>query len=191
MRIIAGKVRGTKLGMVPGKHVRPTADRVKESLFQVLGPFFSGGRALDLFAGTGNLGLESLSRGVEQAVFVDSSFQSIETIKQNVAKTHFEEQSVIWKKDARRAIADCMQQGWMFDLIFVDPPYQMNLYLPVLTEIEKQGLCIPNGIVITEYAKNVSLPDQIGALSTWRDLRYGETQIKLYKLVDADRGQQN
>lgn len=172
--------------MVPGKHVRPTSDRVKESLFNVLGPYFDGGKVLDLFAGTGNLGLESLSRGMEQAFFVDSSFQSIQTVQQNIQKTHLSNQSVVWKKDAKRAVADCADQGLVFDLIFLDPPYHLDLYFPILTEIEGNKLLTPEGLIVAEHAKDVSLPDEVGSLRALRDLSYGETHIRLYELVEQE-----
>lgn len=181
MRIIAGNAKGTKLMMVPGTHVRPTADRIKESLFNVLGPFFSGGKALDLFAGTGNLGLEALSRGMNEVVFVDSSAKSIHTIKQNAKKTRLMDQAHIWKKDARKAIADCREYGWQFDLIFVDPPYHKNFYLPILSHLVKYEILSQDGILVAEHAKDVDIPDTVGNLRTWRDLKYGETEIKLYR----------
>ncbi len=170
--------------MVPGKHVRPTSDRVKESLFNVLGPYFDGGKVLDLFAGTGNLGLEALSRGMEQAVFVDSSYQSIQTVQQNIKKTHLFPQSIVWKKDAKRAVADCADRGWVFDLIFIDPPYHLDLYLPILNEIEKSKLLAEEGLIVAEHAKEVVLPDEVGSLYAIRDLSYGETHIRLYELVE-------
>lgn len=180
MRIIAGNARGTKLFMVPGKHVRPTADRIKESLFHVIGPFFHGGKALDLFAGTGNLGLEALSRGIEQAVFVDSSLQSVRTVQRNLEKTRFLEKAIVWKKDARRAIADCAAKGWKFELIFLDPPYHLDLYVPVLQEINKHQLLQEDGVIVAEHAKDVKLPEQLGSLCTLRDLKYSDINIRLY-----------
>src|SRR4051794_31814353 len=117
MRIIAGSAKGTRLKMVPGKHVRPTADRVKESLFQVIGPFFAGGRVLDLFAGTGALGLEALSRGFDRGVFVDQSRTSCDIIRMNAEAAKLADRVEIYRRDARAALKMLQVKGYQFGLI--------------------------------------------------------------------------
>ncbi len=104
MRIIAGEAKGRRLKTVPGMKVRPTTDRVRESLFQIIGPYFEGGGVLDLFAGSGSLGLETLSRGAERAVFVDQASASVETVRQNLQKVGFSDRAEVYRKDARAAL---------------------------------------------------------------------------------------
>ncbi|TCS93099.1 16S rRNA (guanine(966)-N(2))-methyltransferase RsmD [Hazenella coriacea] len=182
MRIIAGTARGTKLKMVPGKHVRPTADRVKESLFQVIGPRFDGDNILDLFAGSGALALEALSRGANQAILVDQSKSSIETIRVNVAATKMSNQVEIIRRDARAAIHLLKKKGLQFDIIFLDPPYLENLLIPVIQSIVKEELLKEEGLVVAEYPSREQLPEKFGALVETRRLDYGDTTISLYRI---------
>lgn len=181
MRIVAGISKGTKLKMVPGTHVRPTSDRVKESVFQMLGPFFSGGRVLDLFAGTGALGLEALSRGMDEAVFVDQSIKSIQTIRHNVAQTKMQSRAIIYKKDAKLACRLLAKQKQKFTLIFIDPPYQQNILIPTLTEIAKQDLLEEDGKIIAELPTHACLPEEIGKLRRKIQRSYGSSLICIYR----------
>lgn len=182
MRIIAGTVRGTRLKMVPGTHVRPTADRVKESLFQVIGPRFDGDDILDLFAGTGALGLEALSRGAKQAILVDQSKSSLETIRANVEATKMTDRVEIIRRDARAAIRMVKKRGLQFDIIFLDPPYLENLLHPVMKLIVKEELLREDGILVAEYPSREQMSEKVEGLVETRRLDYGDTAISLYKL---------
>lgn len=184
MRIIAGAARGTRLKMVPGKHVRPTADRVKESLFQVIGPFFSGGWVLDLFAGTGALGLEALSRGAERAIFIDQSRTSLETVRRNAEAARMTDCVEIYRQDARTALKVLQQRDLQFRLIFLDPPYHEQLLLPVLKQIGESQLLEEEGVVIAEHPTKQEPPVSIGSLVQTRQLSYGDTSISLYGLSE-------
>ena len=106
MRVISGERKGMRIKAVPGDQTRPTTDKVKESLFNVIGPYFDGGKALDLFAGSGGLGIEALSRGCDEAVFVDQHFKAIQTIKENLETTRFTERSRVLKKDVTVALSE-------------------------------------------------------------------------------------
>ncbi|BCU82169.1 methyltransferase [Polycladomyces abyssicola] len=181
MRIIAGTARGLRLKMVPGKHVRPTADRVKESLFHIIGPFFDGGWVLDLFAGTGALGLEALSRGMDRAVFVDRHRLSVETIRANVQLAGFEKQSEIYQRDARAAIRVLARRGIRFQFVFVDPPYREGLHVPVLKQLAVTSILEKNGMVVVESASDQELPKAVEELHVTRELEYGDTVIRLYQ----------
>lgn len=181
MRIIAGLKKGIKLKMVPGKHVRPTSDRVKESIFQVLGPYFSGGVALDLFAGSGQLGLEALSRGMDFVYFVDKSLKSIQTIKQNIALTQMEAKTKVLKMDAFSACRLLSRKGEKIDILFLDPPYHQQLILPILQEISKQRLLSPKGRVIAELSKHETIPEKVGTLIRKMNRGYGSTSIMIYQ----------
>ena len=118
MRIIAGSAKGTRLKMVAGKHVRPTADRVKESLFQVIGPFFEGGLVLDLFCGTGALGLEAVSRGADRAILIDSSRISCETARVNAKAARLSDYVEIYRRDVMAGIQQLHKRSLKFDIIF-------------------------------------------------------------------------
>jgi 16S rRNA (guanine966-N2)-methyltransferase len=181
VRIIAGVAKGTRLGRVPGKHVRPTADRVRESLFQVVGPFLEGGVVLDLFAGTGALGLEALSRGAERAIFVDQSSASLAVVRQNAEKAKLLQHCEIIRRDARTALKKLQQQGLKCSLIFVDPPYHEKLLLPVLEQIAQTQLLDEQGILVAEHLLGEDLPVRIDSLVRFRQLFYGNTGITLYR----------
>lgn len=183
MRVIAGRLKGIKLKMVPGNHVRPTSDRVKESIFQVLGPYFNGGTVLDLFAGSGQLGLEALSRGVDYVVFVDRSPKSIHTIKQNIALTKMESNTRVIKQDTLSACRILGKKALQFDYIFVDPPYHRDLLLPVLQEISTQQLLSSNGRVIVERENTNQIPIEIGRLKKEMERPYGSTSIDIYQAI--------
>lgn len=174
--------------MVPGKHVRPTADRVKESLFSVIGPFFDGGWVLDLFAGTGALGLEALSRGAERAIFVDLSKASCDIVRANVEAARMKEKTQIIRRDARSALKAFSERQLQFDLIFLDPPYFENLLFPVMESISKHGLLAEEGILIAEHAGKDSLPESVGSLVRFRELKYGDTKIALYERSEGEEG---
>jgi 16S rRNA (guanine966-N2)-methyltransferase len=181
MRIIAGVAKGTKLKVVPGKYVRPTADRVKESLFQVVGPFFAGGLVLDLFAGTGAFGLEALSRGAERAIFIDRSAVSLAVVRENAEKAKLIQHCEIIRRDVRTALKGLQQRGLKCSFIFVDPPYHEKLLLPVLEKIAQTGLLDEEGIIVAEHSLREDLPARIDSLVRFRQLFYGSTGITLYR----------
>jgi pantetheine-phosphate adenylyltransferase/16S rRNA (guanine(966)-N(2))-methyltransferase RsmD len=124
MRVIAGSARGMRLAPVP-PGVRPTSDRVRESLFNSLGQFFEGGNVLDLYAGTGALGIEALSRGCERAVFVEKSGRSVAAIRENLRRARFEEKAGVLRGDVERELDELARRGQVFHLIFMDPPYRI------------------------------------------------------------------
>jgi pantetheine-phosphate adenylyltransferase/16S rRNA (guanine(966)-N(2))-methyltransferase RsmD len=149
LRIIAGTARGTRLAAVP-KGVRPTSDRVRESVFNALGQFFDGGDVLDLYAGTGALGIEALSRGYERAVFVERDRWALATIRENLLRAGFVERSEIIRDDVGRALDRMLTGGRLFSLIFADPPYRI-----AMTEVggfmsRLGALLAPGGRVVIE-----------------------------------------
>lgn len=185
MRVIAGTARGIRLKMVPGSHVRPTADRVKESLFNVIGPFFDGGNVLDLFAGTGSLGIEALSRGIEHAVFVDKSLASTKVVQENLKKVKFENDAETYTCDSRVALRKLNEREVRFQLIFMDPPYHDELMLVLLEQISEYGLLVPKGLIVVEHAKDAQMPKEVETLELLRTLTYGNTFMSLYTLKGA------
>ncbi|MDQ3317817.1 MAG: 16S rRNA (guanine(966)-N(2))-methyltransferase RsmD, partial [Actinomycetota bacterium] len=124
MRVIAGTARGVKLAPVP-PGVRPTTDRVRESLFNSLGQFFDGGAVLDLYAGTGALGIEALSRGCERAVFVEKDGRAVAAIRDNLRRTGLAERAEVLRMDVERGLGKLAGSSQLFNLIFLDPPYRI------------------------------------------------------------------
>ncbi len=177
MRIITGTAKGTKLLTPKGLNVRPTADRVKESVFNIIGGFVIDISVLDLFAGTGNLGLEAISRGAKSVVFVDNDETSVKIIKRNIELTKFSEQATVKKMDAIKIIEKFYNQGQTFDLIFCDPPYNCGLYPAVLQKLSIYNLLTPNGCLVIEHSKHeeVDCPEN---MDVFRVQRYGETIVK-------------
>lgn len=178
MRIVAGKAKGLRLKMVPGKHVRPTSDRVKESVFQILGPYFYGGMALDLFAGSGSLGLEALSRGMDRVIFNDASSQSVQTIRENVKLARMDEAVEIYRLDALKALTLFKQKGYVFSYIFLDPPYYEKLLATVVERILALGLLKSEGMMVVEYSKHDPFTS-FADMAEIRQLSYGDTMISI------------
>ncbi len=180
MRIIAGSAKGVRLKMVAGKHVRPTADRVKESLFQVIGPFFDGGLVLDLFCGTGALGLEAVSRGADRAILIDSSRASCEVARANAQATRLSEHVEVYRRDVMAGIQQLYKRHLKFDFIFMDPPYMKDLLTPVLRKISRFDLLSDKGIIIAERSSKSNAPEKIESFKCYRQLNYRDTTIMLF-----------
>lgn len=180
MRIIAGEAKGIRLNMVPGSHVRPTTDRVKESLFHMIGHFFASGEVLDMFAGTGSLGIEALSRGMDHCVFVDQSAQSAKTIHMNLEKSKLRERAEIMKQDARVVCRWLAKQQRQFDLIFLDPPYQLPILLPIMKQLTEGNLLKPDGTAVIETPHTMELPSNIGDWVIDRQKKYGNIHLTFY-----------
>lgn len=151
MRIISGKAKGTRLDTLDGLDTRPTLDRVKEALFSIIQNELWEAKVLDLFSGSGALALESLSRGAKEAYLCDSSKKAIEIIKQNVKKTHFEEQTKIINKDYRKCLEEFKKEK--FDIIFLDPPYRTNYGLEAVKYITENNMITNDGKIIFETDK--------------------------------------
>ena len=150
MRIISGTARGTKLNTLNGENTRPTLDRVKESLFNILQNRLQGAVVIDLFAGSGALALESLSRGAAQAILCDNHPEAISIIKKNIEKTHCKEKTKVIYKDYKQALTHITQKA---DIIFVDPPYQKNIAVDAIKRIVEKNLLTEEGIIVLETDK--------------------------------------
>lgn len=186
MRVIGGSAGGRVLFTPRGDRVRPTADRVKEAVFSsLLSRFgtFHGLAVLDLFAGTGNLGIESLSRGAEHAVFVDSHQDSARIIGKNIELTGFAASSELVRSDARKALQRFHQQGKLFDIIFLDPPYrEIELTEKVLTDLVAYRLTVPAGIIVVETDSRTELKIPAG-LELLEKRLYGDTAILFVEIA--------
>lgn len=153
MRVIAGSARRLQLKTPEGMDTRPTADRVKESLFNMLNPDLYNCSFLDLFSGSGAIAIEALSRGASKAVLVDFSSASIEIIKQNLNFTKLEEKAKVIQSDIYTAIKRLGQDGEKFNIIFMDPPYSEGFYEPVLKAVKDAGILEKDGYIVAETAK--------------------------------------
>lgn len=147
LRVVSGKARGTILYSLQGDNTRPTLDRVKEALFNIIQSKISNAKILDLFAGSGALGIEALSRGAKQVTFCDKSYEAIQVIKKNIAKTHFELQSTIIHSEYKSTLKKLKDE---FDIIFLDPPYKENLVVKAVEGILESGLLSKDGIIVIE-----------------------------------------
>jgi len=180
LRIIAGTKRGMTIRAPKGMDTRPTLDRVKESLFGIIQFDIAGRTVLDLFAGSGNLGLEALSRGAEHAVFNDMGRESTAAIRANIEKLGFESKSIVYSLDYRAAIQAAARAGLRFGLVFLDPPYKAELLENTLLLLRETGVLAPGCLIIAEHAH--ALPPETPAGFILRDRRkYGDAAISIFK----------
>lgn len=156
MRVISGKARRILLETPKGNFVRPTTDRIKETLFNILTPYIEGSNFLDLFSGSGAIGIEALSRGAKKAYFVDNHKESVECIKNNLNKTHLYNQAEVISYDVFQALNMLKLKGECFDLIFMDPPYNKNIEKEVLKYLSKSSLINLSSIIILECDNRTS-----------------------------------
>ena len=180
MRVISGIRRGKKLIGFEGDAVRPTTDRVKESIFNLIAPYVSSAVVLDLFGGSGALSCEALSRGAEKAVIVDFDNKSIDIIKKNVSMLDFNDRCSIMLSDAFSYL-DSVSAKDKFDIIFLDPPYNKGFIEPVLKKISDRGLLSEDGIIVLE-SDTTDMHDDIDGLSIEKQRKYGRTYITVYKI---------
>jgi 16S rRNA (guanine(966)-N(2))-methyltransferase RsmD len=157
MRIIAGKYKGRSLKTLTGLETRPTTDKIKEALFSMIGPYFNGGNVLDLYAGTGNLGFEAISRGCNHAIFIDQNPKAIQLIHENAQNLNVHDQIEIYRNDAARALKKLAKRDLLFDYIFLDPPYHLRQIEKIITEITLKTLLHPDGIIVIEHEKQYQI----------------------------------
>lgn len=176
MRVITGSARGKKLVTPEGLETRPTGDRVKEGIFSAIQFLIEDADVLDLYAGSGQFGIEALSRGARSAVFVDNSKDAQTAIGENIKNCGFEKLSKVKPMDALVYTSGATES---FDIAFLDPPYaakQLPLALPLISRIMKNG-----GVVLCETAKQVDLPEQVEELFLEKEYRYGRTKVLKYR----------
>lgn len=184
LRVISGKARGLKLNTPKSEDVRPTTDRVKESLFNIINPYIMDGDILDLFAGTGSLGIECLSRGANKCVFVDLNRSSIDIVKSNIKKARVEENSEVMNVDFKSAIERVKNNSYKFDIIFMDPPYYKDMFQDALERIDKANILKEDGIIVVEHDTKQEFPENVGNLVKNRNKKYGNTTLTFYSMED-------
>lgn len=180
MKVIAGSYRSRLLKSLPGDATRPTLAKVKEAVFSSIGPYFNGGMVLDLFAGSGGIGIECLSRGFEKSIFVDKSPSAIGVINENLKILEIENQQVL-RMDYEQALKKCHREGLKFDLIYLDPPYQEKIVNEILGFVEENNLLNSLGIIICETAKEDILLEDSNYLEKRKEAIYGITKISIYR----------
>lgn len=176
MRIITGSARGARLSAPDGREVRPTPERVKEGIFSALQFDIEGRRVLDLFAGSGQLGLEALSRGAESAVFVDASDSSLQYVKKNIESTGLSGKARVVRSDYASFTAASRD---VFDIVFLDPPYSAGLLLPALKAV--LPLMSGHGIIVCEHPPKVKPEETVGGFKISRTYRYGKVLVTVYR----------
>ena len=180
LRIIAGTARGMKLKTPDTKKTRPTLDRVKESVFNILMPYIPGTTVLDLFAGSGSLGIEALSRGAEKAFFVDESKICRKIILENLEKTKFTDNASVLTMDVYRALCVLREGNEKIDLVLMDPPYNMNFIVKTLQMLDDFDIIRKDGIIACEHHEDEPSPDRVGFLTKNRTKTYGDTLFSFY-----------
>ena len=181
MRIIAGEYGGRRLESLSGQNTRPTSDKIKETLFNIIGPYFDGGMVLDLYAGSGALGIEAVSRGMDQAVLVDKNRAAIQVISNNVKVTKEEHKFDILNKPAEIALNQLRNHTEPFSLVFLDPPYAEQKLEQVILQLQEYALLTEEALVICEVSSEVILPEKIGELSLNDERKYGKTKLYFFK----------
>lgn len=176
MRVITGTARGRVLKTLECESVRPTSDRIKEAVFSIIQFDIEGRRVLDLFAGSGQLGIEALSRGAESAVFIDCDKATIATVKANLETTGLAEKATVLQTDA---LAFLQTSGLMFDIVFLDPPFADGLVQKALPLAA--AITAPGGIILCETPHTEKLPEEAGAFKLHRVYKYSKTAITVYR----------
>ena len=179
MRVITGTARGRRLKTPEGMDIRPTTDNVKESIFNIIQFDIEGRRVLDLFAGTGQLGIECLSRGAREAVFVDSSRDAVKIIKDNLKTCGFN--APVLQLDAQNYLKACGK----FDLIIIDPPYDSPVYDSVLETINSVDILSDGGIIMCESRREKPLPEMNAPYRKVKEYNYGKVKLCLYTKENA------
>jgi 16S rRNA (guanine966-N2)-methyltransferase len=179
-RIIAGTAGGIPIAAPPGNRTRPTADRVKESVFSIIQAEIPGRHVLDLFAGSGSLGMEALSRGAADAVFVDMDRKSCDVIRMNLEKTSLMPRSEILGMDTEKAIRILAANHRRFGLVFADAPYLRDFVLKTLLMLDENGIMEDNCMAVVEHHRGETPPDAVGRWMLQQRREYGETVFSFY-----------
>jgi 16S rRNA (guanine(966)-N(2))-methyltransferase RsmD len=185
MRIIGGQARGRRLKAPRGGATRPTGDRVKQTLFDILAPRVAGARFLDVFAGAGGIGLEALSRGAGRVVLIESDRAAVAAIEGNLAVLGAAKRAQVCRQDARVALAALADAGVRFGIVYLDPPYDSPLYEEVLEQLAGMHLLEAGAVVVAEHFHKRALPETIGGLARARLVRIGDHCLSFYHLEVA------
>ena len=187
MRVITGSARGRRLGELEGMETRPTTDRVKEGLFNIIQFDIEGRKVLDLFAGTGQLGIECLSRGAASAVFVDRRADAVKLIRENLKVTDLTDRARVVAGDSVEYLKSVREK---FDLILLDPPYAAGLLEPVIAHIARFDILAPHGIIVAEHPAGTVLPALSAPYRPHRTYRYGRIGLTVYRRSGNEKNEE-
>ena len=178
MKVIAGDFGGTNLKTLGGKTTRPTGDKVRAAMFSMIGPFFDGGHVLDLYAGSGGLAIEAVSRGISKAVLVERDYKAQAVVLDNIKMTKEESKFSLLKMDANRALKGLTDR---FDLVFLDPPYAKASIVEDIEKIVALNLLTDQALIVCETDVSVSLPSEIANLKVIKEKNYGISKVTIYE----------
>lgn len=181
MRIVAGTRKGIPLKSLLGTDTRPTSDKVKESIFNRIGPYFDGGVAVELFGGSGSLSLEALSRGVDEAFIFEKNVKACAIIKVNAEKCRFTEQLHIQRADARNAVKVFQATTKKAKLLFIDPPYAETAFYELARDFVAADLLTDNAAIVCEHDKQLVLPESYGSYHKTKSSVYGNSAVSIYE----------
>ena len=180
MKVISGTLKGRNIMGYNIEGTRPTMDRVKESLFATIQDYLKESAVLDLFAGSGNLGIEAISNGSKTCYFIDNNKEAINTIKNNINNLNIQNNAIVLLSDWKKALNDFSTKKIKFDIIFVDPPYEYNVYEKILEKVITLDLLNDNGIIILEHS-NLKFKDSYNNLILLKEKKYGNKSVNVYK----------
>ncbi len=181
VRVIGGALRGKRLSPLRGLTIRPTTDYLRESIFNILAGGLEDAVVLDLFAGTGSLGIEALSRGAATAVFVDKAPQAIKTLTRNISACSLEAQSSILKRDVLRGLSFLKSIGLAFDLVFIDPPYDKGFAERTMQHLDRAKSTSDEVTIVIEHSRREVLPEEVARFVLSDRRHHGKTLVSFYK----------
>ncbi len=183
MRIVAGHYRGLRLRTLKGGNLRPTSDQLRETLFDVLGPHVADSRFIDAYAGSGAVGLEAISRGAREVVFIEHHRPSVKLIRRNLEALKIQSGFRLLTSQVLTGLERLAEEGTCFEYVFLDPPYaEVREYHHTLRQLSRLELLLPTSLVIAEHSRHCILEDRYGNLYRSRLLRHGDAQLAFYKL---------
>lgn len=180
MKIISGKHKSRVLYTLEGLNTRPMMSRMKESVFNTIGPYFDGDVVLDLFGGSGQLSLEALSRGASKAYIVEKDYKASKIISDNISLLKEENNTYLYKMDYKLALNEFANKNMKFDIIFLDPPYKLNIMEELINFIEKHDLLNDYGVVVCQYVRNNFTPKETDYLKIRKNYTYASSEVLIY-----------
>ena len=183
MRVIAGEYKGRRLKTLDGLNVRPTSDKLRETVFNIISQKVQDKRFLDLCAGSGAVGIEAMSRGANEVTFVEQSRRAHQIISDNLRTCGIDNGVHVVNRDALTALKYFAAQSIRFDIIYFDPPYESEIYSPVLFLLGKQEVLNDNGIVIVEHRRNAELAEVFGSLTKYREVKQGDSCLSFFHVA--------
>lgn len=185
MRVIAGSAKGRLLVAPEGKNTRPITAKIKAALFSSWQTRIQDAKFLDLFAGSGSIGVEALSRGAAEAIFVEKDSRAIQMIRENLARCQFSSGYRVYQEDVFQRIQALKTEGAAFDIIYLDPPFTVDeIFLPVMEALSDGKLLEPDGIITIRTRKEKELPESIGVLEKWKMKFYGISGVHTYRIAE-------